>query len=114
MDNDSRHQLRALLRRANARQRSFWRRGTRYAQRLTLCTASSALTSWSGRHDRASGSLPTASGEGAIGSGLATAPGLSVRDVVTVVAEDRTFPIRGCEQTSEDSSAGTLRHRRGY
>ena len=52
------------------------------------------------------GRLPTAKGEGVIGYGLATAAHIRVGDIVTVVAENRTFPIRVVGQVVDGSNVG--------
>jgi putative ABC transport system permease protein len=52
------------------------------------------------------GRLPTALGEGVIGYGLATAAHITIGDVVTVVAENRTFPIRVVGQVIDGSNIG--------
>jgi putative ABC transport system permease protein len=52
------------------------------------------------------GRLPTAPGEGVIGYGLATAGSIKLGDIVTVVAEDRTFPIRVVGQVVDGSNIG--------
>jgi putative ABC transport system permease protein len=52
------------------------------------------------------GRLPITLGEGVIGYGLATSGRIAVGDVVTVVAENRTFPIRVVGQVIDGSNIG--------
>jgi putative ABC transport system permease protein len=52
------------------------------------------------------GRLPIALGEAVIGYGLATSGRIAVGDVVTVVAENRTFPIRVVGQVIDGSNIG--------
>jgi putative ABC transport system permease protein len=52
------------------------------------------------------GRLPTKLGEGVIGYGLASTAHIAVGDTVTVVAENRTFPIRVVGQVIDGSNIG--------
>jgi putative ABC transport system permease protein len=53
-----------------------------------------------------SGRLPRAPGEGVIGYGLATTGRIKLGDTVTVIAENRSFPIRVVGQVVDGSNIG--------